>query len=81
MLIPARVEDFASPLTHRVTSPLILCVGVRLSEAGCGMTQQLTARSASPFNRTFCSSGAVLSLAEAHMPDLEASESAIIQQV
>lgn len=65
-------EDFASPRMHEVTPPLILCLGVRLPEEGWGMTQQLPARSASPFNRIFCSSGAAPSLAGAHMPDLEA---------
>lgn len=36
------------------------------------MTQQLAARSVSPFNQIFCSSGAVPSLAEAQMPDYAA---------
>lgn len=72
MHIPAPAEDFASPRMHKVTSPLILCLGVRLPEEGWGMTQQLTAPSASPFHRIFCSSAAVPSLAGARMPDLEA---------
>lgn len=81
MHIPARAEDFASPPMHKVTSPLILSVGVRLPEEGCVMTQQLAACCVSLFNWIFCSSEAVLRMAEAHMPDLEANESAIIQQV
>jgi len=81
MHIPARAEDFASPPMHKVTPPLILRVGVRLSGEGCVMTQQLAASCVSLFNWIFCSSEAVLRIAEARMPDLEASERAIIQQV
>lgn len=81
MHIPARTEDFASPPMHKVTSPLILCAAARLSEEGCVVTQHLAACWVSLFNLILCSAGAVLRRAEAHVPDLEASESTIARQV
>lgn len=80
MHIPARAEDFASPPMHRVTSPLILCRGVRLPREGCAMTRQLAACCVSLFLWIFCSGEAVRRTAGAHTAGLEASENAIIQQ-
>lgn len=45
------------------------------------VTQHLAACWVSLFNLILCSAGAVLRRAEAHVPDLEASESAIARQV
>lgn len=45
------------------------------------VTQHLAACWVSLFNLILCSAEAVLRMVEAHVPDLEASESAITRQV